>query len=145
MDILKRLNELRRQHGDWTAHNVEIKTGIFTMGEAFEDRASKRSKTYQALIKRFKSERLRGLKVLDLGCLEGGISIPLAKVGCKCTGVDVRERHLIKATFAAEMLGISQKCKWCKGDVTKKDFWKTIGHYDVIIAPGCFTILMQWI
>ena len=136
MDILKRLNEIRRQHGDWTAHNVEIKTGLFTMGEAFEDRASKRSKTYQSLIKRFKSEKLRGLKVLDLGCLEGGISIPLAKEGCKCIGVDVRERHLIKANFAAEILGISKKCKWSKGDVTKKDFWKGIGRFDIIICSG---------
>ena len=99
------------------------------------NRASKRSKTCNPN-KRFKSEKLRGLKVLDLGCLEGGISIPLAKEGCKCIGVDVRERHLIKANFAAEILGISKKCKWSKGDVTKKDFWKGIGRFDIIICSG---------
>ena len=78
MEIAKKLDLIRDEYGEWTAHNIEIEKGLFTMGKNYVDRASLRSKTYGELIKRFLSVNMRSLKVLDLGCLEGGISIPLA-------------------------------------------------------------------
>ena len=136
MNRLEEIEMIRDKYGEWTAHNIEIEPGLFTMGNNIKDRASRRSETYSKLIRRFKSKKLRGLRILDLGCLEGGISIPLAQEGCRCVGVDVRERHLIKAHFAARSLGISRKCKWEVGDVTNKELWDNLGKFDVIICSG---------
>ena len=135
-DYSKEIENIRKSYGEWTAHNIEIDTGLFTMNECFVDRASRRAETYIAFIKRFHSKRIRGLRILDLGCLEGGISIALAKSGCKCIGVDVREQHLVKAKFAAESLRLTSRCKWKKGDVTKASLWKDLGKFDVIICSG---------
>ena len=35
------------------------------------------------------NKKIKGKKVLDLGCLEGGIAIRLAEKGAKVIGVDV--------------------------------------------------------
>ena len=101
------------------------------------DRAQKRSHLYSQLFRNLKDrKRIRGLKVLDLGCLEGGISIYLAKQGAVCTGIDVRSSHLVKARFAANALGVGKRCNWLEGDVTDETIWKSLGKFDLVICSG---------
>ena len=64
------------------------------MGSPFIDRARQRANIYYSLIDKFTKGGIEDKKILDLGCLEGGISLFLATKGAVCTGIDVREAHL---------------------------------------------------
>ena len=80
--------------------------------------------------------KLNGMRVLDLGCLEGGISLILAQQGAYCLGVDVRGSHLAKARFAARELGLQHRCRWLEGDVTDSLTWSSLGKFDLVICSG---------
>ena len=123
-------------HGPWSAHNIEISPGLFTIEPAAQDQANKRAQLYSVLIKTFLRREIDGLRILDLGCLEGGISIELAKNGANCVGVDVRAYHLAKADFAARAIGVHERCKWVEGDLTLNCAWGSLGKFDVIICSG---------
>jgi len=127
---------IRAEYGQWTAHNIELRDGLFTMAPSPPDRAHQRADLYRGLAKTFLRRGLRGLKVLDLGCLEGGISLFLARHGARCTGVDVRSSHLVKASFASKMMGLSRRCQWIEADVTDSSLWGKIGRFDLVICSG---------
>lgn len=136
-NLRRALDEIILEHGPWTAHNIQLASGIYTMGSDGFDRAQKRSHLYYKLYRNLKGPtRFRGLKVLDLGCLEGGISLYFAKQGAVCTGIDVRTSHLVKARFAANVLGVGKRCNWLEGDVTDQTIWKRLGKYDLVICSG---------
>ncbi len=137
MNIENKLNTIRKNHGPWTAHNLELKPGIFTIKPDIPDRAQRRAQLYAGLTRTLlKLPNLYGLRVLDLGCLEGGISIFLAQSGADCTGIDVRPQHIIKASFSAEVMGLKHKCKWIQGDVTDQNLWKRLNKFDLVICSG---------
>ncbi len=137
MDIQSKLQLVQEKYGPWTAHNIEIAPGIFTIKEDKADRAQQRALIYAGLSTTLlKRKNIKGLKILDLGCLEGGISIALSLQGAKCTGIDVRPGHLAKAEFAAKSLKINQRCKWILGDVTDPSLWLEIGSFDIVICSG---------
>ncbi len=137
MTITEKLQQIRQDHGPWTAHNIEISNGIFTISAQPPDRAERRAQLYAGLARTFlRRKSIKGLKILDLGCLEGGISISLAKSGAKCTGIDVRPQHLIKASFAAEALKIKKRCQWIEGDITRPEIWDKINNFDIVICSG---------
>jgi SAM-dependent methyltransferase len=136
MPLAARLEALRSQHGAWSAHNIELAPGLFTIQAAPPDRAQQRAQLYAGLCRTLLRRPLRGLRVLDLGCLEGGISIALARQGARCLGIDVRTSHLAKAAFAAQALGLQRRCRWLEGDVTDPSLWQRLGRFDLVICSG---------
>ena len=137
MSIINELEKVRQEHGPWTAHNIEIAPGLFTIKSGPKDRAYQRASLYAGLSRTLlRVKKLNGLRVLDLGCLEGGISIALAQQGAKCTGIDVRPQHIIKASFAAKKMGLERKCKWIEADVTDQSTWEKLGKFDIVICSG---------
>ena len=89
-------------------------------------------KTY----KNFSSTKYFTVKVLDLGCLEGGISIKLAQAGMTVVGTDVREGHIRKCEYISNKLKLNDNLTWLIGDVTDDSFWNSLGLFDVIICSG---------
>ena len=136
LDLTSQLNFIRDTQGCWTAHNIEISPGLFTISEEVRDRSSERAFVYYQLIKLFCDRRIDECRILDLGCLEGGIGIRLAQKGASVVGVDVREGHLIKAQFSSDALGLQERIKWVKSDITENDFWSHTGTFDVIVCSG---------
>ena len=128
--------EILKKYGAWTAHNLDLGNGLFTIKPSPPDRASLRSIIYKDIIELFLRKKISGLKILDLGCLEGSISINLCRLGASCTGIDVRDAHLRKAEFAARALGLHKRCSWIKGDITDHQLWASLSKYDVIICSG---------
>lgn len=127
---------IEKKYGKWTAHNIEIVPGLFTIGEGIQDRAEQRALLFAQLAKTLLRRPIKSMSVLDLGCLEGGISLALAKKGARCTGVDVRPNHLTKARFAAKALEIDHQCRWIEGDVTMDSLWQKLSSFDLVICSG---------
>lgn len=136
MQIEDRFNQIRKIYGEWSAHNITLSEDLTTMGKGNGERYAMRADVYKSIIRMSLKKHISRLKILDLGCLEGGISIELAKEGASCTGVDIRDVHLEKAKFAAEVLKLKKRCRWIMGDVTKSETWKSKIKYDVIILSG---------
>jgi len=83
------------------------------------------------LIKKHKSE-FESLKILDLGCGKGAVSIKIAKeFNCNCFGVDAVEEFVNNAIIIAEESGVNDYCKFEVGDVRSKRFNES--YYGVVI------------
>src|SRR2546423_11267693 len=80
-------------------------------------------------------EDLTGATVLDVGCNGGFYSIEMKKRGAKrVLGIDVDDRYLNQARFAAETLGVEielQKCSVYAVD-------KFAGQFDYVLFMGVF-------
>lgn len=68
----------------------------------------------------------KGLKVLDIGCGGGLLSIPMAKMGADVTGVDASEKNIEVAKIAAEKQGA--KVNFKAGRVEELQ-----GEFDIIL------------
>jgi 2-polyprenyl-3-methyl-5-hydroxy-6-metoxy-1,4-benzoquinol methylase len=132
----QKMEAIRAEYGPWTAHNLELAPDVFTIAPGPPDRAQQRASLYLKLANIFLRRHIRGMRILDLGCLEGGISLYLAQAGARCTGVDIRAGHLVKAKFAASAMGLGRRCHWIEADVTDVNFWKKIGQFDLVICSG---------
>lgn len=76
--------------------------------------------------------QLNGLRVLELGPLEGGHSIFLEQAGCSVTAVEANINHFIKCLILKNHLNLS--CNFILGDILKYDYGKE--HYDLVVASG---------
>lgn len=54
----------------------------------------------------FNSDNISGLKIADIGCGGGLLSIPLARLGAEVTGVDASEKNIKVANLHAEKEGV---------------------------------------
>lgn len=142
MHLRQEFDSIVREYGPWTAHNLEIDQGLHTITDDVYNRAAERAELFWYLYSEFVSSSVwrklirKRPKVLDLGCLEGGIAIKIAAHGADVTGIDVRRGHLVKADFAARCLGLEKRCTWMEGDVTDPMLWRKLDQYDLIICSG---------
>ncbi len=75
---------------------------------------------------------IKKLKVLDLGCGKGAVSINIAKqINCECHGIDAIPEFISFSASKAEEYGVGNLCKFEIGDIREKI--NTLGQYDVII------------
>ena len=124
------------EHGPWTAHNIRLGKGLCTMPEGQGLRYKRRSEIYEFLYKNTLNKDIDNIKVLDLGCLEGGIGIHFGLKGADVTGIDIRKSNIEKCRFASESLGIADKIRWKVADVCESDVWRDIGKFDLVICSG---------
>ncbi|MEA2077794.1 MAG: class I SAM-dependent methyltransferase, partial [Candidatus Marinimicrobia bacterium] len=72
------------------------------------------------------------LKVLDLGCGKGAVSIKVAeKFGCHCNGIDAIYEFIDYAKEKAIEHKVEHLCKFKTGDIREKI--KSLSTYDIII------------
>lgn len=124
--LAQRISEL----GDWF-HNLDLH-GVPTAPHHFlGDFPSVKWRQIAAAI----PEDLTGATVLDVGCNAGFYSIEMKKRGAKhVLGIDVDDRYLSQARFAAETLGVEielQKCSVYAAD-------KLDGQFDYVLFMGLF-------
>ena len=83
------------------------------------------------LIKKHLSN-FNNIKVLDLGCGKGVVSINIAKqMNCECYGIDAIPEFISFSASKAEEYGVGNLCKFEVGDIREKI--RILGKYDVII------------
>lgn len=73
-----------------------------------------------------------GLRVLDLGCGKGAVSVKVAqKLGCTCHGIDAIPEFVAFAQQKATEFKVNHLCKFETGDIRQKV--RELTGYDVVI------------
>lgn len=119
----------------WTAHNLELAPGVWTLPGASDFLATEsRLAAILRVCRAFYGQRLDDVRVLDLACLEGGFSVGVALAGAEVLGLEAREDHLEKCLVARDSLAL-QRLTFARGDV--KDVTRErFGSFDVVLALG---------
>lgn len=121
------------QHGPWTAHNLQLCDGVYTVGgEVTDDEL--RARRIVRLVSDLCRAEFATLRVLDLGCLEGLFSVELARRGAWVIGIEGRASNLAKAEFAKRVLGLDN-LEFVHDDVRNVSLEK-YGAFDVILCLG---------
>lgn len=127
-----RHREIVRLHGPWTAHNVHLGEGVWTMGTP--GIAPARVRRILQIVRDLAPRPLHELRVLDLACLEGQFAIELAMHGARGLGIEGRETSVAKAKFARDALGL-ERLDFVQGDV--RDLSEGAhGRFDVVLCLG---------
>lgn len=125
-ELARRISSL----GDWF-HNINI-NGIWTAPNHFLGDFP--NVKWKHISKAF-PENLQGASVLDIGCNGGFYSIALKKRGAgRVLGVDVDDRYLNQARFAAHTLGLDIEFE--KRSVYDVD--QIEGQFDYVLFLGVF-------
>jgi SAM-dependent methyltransferase len=74
-------------------------------------------------------------RAIDLGCGTGTNAVYLAKQGWSAVGVDFAARAIGKARRRAREAGVSSRCSFHVGDVTRLD--SLAGPFDLALDIGC--------
>jgi ubiquinone/menaquinone biosynthesis C-methylase UbiE len=81
------------------------------------------------------TERASSLRVLDLGCGKGAVSVKIAATfACHCYGIDGIPEFIQAAKEKANEYGVDELCRFEVGDVRKKI--EELDKFDVIILGG---------
>jgi 2-polyprenyl-3-methyl-5-hydroxy-6-metoxy-1,4-benzoquinol methylase len=134
-EVERQLNEVRARHGNWTAHNIALSDEVFTIGPRASVMDIRRGDYFVEITTAIFGRELRNRTVLDLGCLEGGLSIQFARVGAKVDGIDIRGDSIAKAQFAAGILGLDG-ARFLEGDVLNLSQAQLRSSYDIILCAG---------
>ncbi len=80
------------------------------------------------------------LKILDLGCGKGPVSIKIAKeFNCQCWGIDAVEEFIHYAIKKAEEYQVSEICHFSVGDIRQEI--KNLAEFDIVILGAIGPVL----
>lgn len=127
------LEKFKAVHGGWTAHNIRLGEGVFTVSANPNYDNLKLNRVTQ-LIHALRRKAWSELRVLDLACQDGMYSLECGLQGAEVVGVEIREPHLARARFAREKLGL-ERVEFRQGDVRKVSLDRD-GAFDVILLLG---------
>lgn len=131
VEVERQKAEIVRQWGQWTAHNIHLGAGVYTLGSDHE--ADKLRRIVQ-IVSDLGPRPFDQLRVLDLGCLEGGYAVELARRGAEVVAIEARQANLEKARFAKEALGL-EKLELVQADVRSLSE-AHFGRFDVVLCLG---------
>lgn len=131
--IRRRMAEIIERHGKWTAHRVRLHEGVYTTGlEEHHDVHSLRR--VAQIVSDNAPVPMENLRVLDLGCLEGGYAIEMALNGARVVGIEGRAINIEKARFAQDILGL-KNIEFIQDDVRNLSRAR-YGQFDVVLCLG---------
>lgn len=123
------LAAIRRE--TWTSHNIPLTESESTLGDRVGLIGDDvRTKVIKSLVRRYASITPR---ILDLGSLEGGLSLEMAREGWVAVGVEGRESNYRKAELIREYFALPN-LSFRLQDVKTID--PRDGLYDVILCCG---------
>src|SRR5918997_3278469 len=137
-DVLRR----RLAEQQWTAHNIRLTTDIVTRpGEPDFMETDLRLRAIERALTLLYRDRLAGLLAADLGCLEGGFSLALARRGMNVLGIEARRKNLEKAMLLKDHFGLTNLELLC--DDVKNFMRERYDVFDVTLALGILYHLDQ--
>lgn len=129
-EILAARAELEIKYGPWIAHKTYLGADVYTT----EKELPIGFPAVVRLVEDFIDKPFNELRVLDLACFEGGMSIECAQHGASVLGIEGREANIKKAIFTKDMLGLSN-LEFIQDDVRNLSVAK-YGTFDVVICSG---------
>lgn len=129
--------DLRRRLAgqQWTSHNIRLSDELTTMpGQPdFMETDLRLKAVMRALSLLYKGD-FAALRVADLGCLEGGFALALARRGMNVTGIEARRKNFEKLKLLEEHFGL-RNLGFELDDVKNFDV-ERFGVCDVTLALG---------
>lgn len=119
---------------NFIAHNILLNTGQKTRGE--ESKLIAENSWWKAANKTidlfFPNTDKHTLRAVDLGCLEGGYAVELARAGFDTTGIEARTENFEKCQFVQQHLDLPN-LQFVKDDVRNLSKY---GQFDVTFCYG---------
>lgn len=125
--------QLIAEYGPWTAHDIYLGENVYTRDKRNKPFPYRLKKIIQASLDLTNKEP-HDIRVLDLGCLEGGISIEFARQGSNVVGIEGRPSNIKKAELVKELLDLGT-LELVVDDVLNITPEK-YGTFDVILCLG---------
>ena len=137
---------LRLADQEWTSHNIRLSRQLTTMpGKPDFMETDTRLHSILRTLPLFYREGFKGLRVADLGCLEGGFALAMAQRGMDVIGIEARQTNFKKAQLLKEHFELSN-LDFRRDDV--KNFTReSYGRFDIVLALGILYHLdepIQW-
>jgi tRNA (mo5U34)-methyltransferase len=121
------------EHGPFV-YNVRLAPGLFTTPNGDFGTGELLIHSVTQAVADVCRKPLEQLRVLDLGCHEGGYAVEFGLHGATVVGVEGRLKNVVKAQFIGETLGL-QNVRFVHGDV--RDISEdTLGRFDVVLCLG---------
>ena len=133
MDIEQEIKQIVDRRGPWTAHNLRLAEGVYTIGPTATGDEVKLRRVVQVIADLFGSD-LAGRRALDLACLEGMYSLELARRGAEVVGIEGREVSIEKARFAGRSLRLDD-VTFVQDDVRNLSR-DAHGTFDIVLCLG---------
>lgn len=92
---------------NFTAHNVQLDTGEFTMPNGSCVYFTERVEYAKNAIRAYFPGGYIGKKILDTGCLEGGYSVEFARLGLDVTGIEIHPDNFECCNYVKDHLSLS--------------------------------------
>lgn len=120
---------------NFTAHNILLDNGQMTLPQktllAKSAMWTSIEKTTRLFIDPTR-ENYSNMKAVDLGCLEGGFSVELARMGFDTLGIEAREENIQKCNYAKSNLNLPN-LHFAQDDVRNLTNY---GKFDITICYG---------
>jgi ubiquinone/menaquinone biosynthesis C-methylase UbiE len=130
-EMLARREDIVARWGAWQTDNLRLAEGVFTIDEGDAGSPSRLRRAMQH-VRDLAGGTVSGLRILDLGCGEGGLALELGKHGAEVLGIDGRLGQIEKAEFAREALGV-RPVSFVRADVRHLSV-EDHGFFDVVLA-----------
>lgn len=131
--VRSRQRRLVADHGAWTAHNIHLGGGHYTIAPQIVGDEVKLRRITQ-VVQDAAGGGCQHLRVLDLGCLEGLFGIELARRGARVVGIEGRTPNIEKARFAQGVLGLENLV--LHQDDVRNLSRERYGEFDVVLCLG---------
>jgi SAM-dependent methyltransferase len=117
---------------DFTAHNILLDDGTQTKPDMGLMSQHPWCQAAKNLLRVLYPNGLEGVKIVDLGCLEGGYTVEFARLGMDALGLEVRDANFTKCCYVRDHLSLPNL------RFEKDDAWNLTkyGPYDVIFCCG---------
>jgi 2-polyprenyl-3-methyl-5-hydroxy-6-metoxy-1,4-benzoquinol methylase len=132
-EILRQKQAVIQRFGEWTAHNIQLGPGLYTINEKIAGNEIKLRRLVQ-IVSDIVDKPFSELRILDLACLEGLYAIEFARHGAEVVGIEGREANIEKARFVKNVLCLDN-LELVQDDVRNLSKEK-YGSFDVILCLG---------
>jgi SAM-dependent methyltransferase len=129
--IRDELQRVVRQYGEWTDHNIKVAPDIYTIGPR---PVSPKLRRIVQIVSDLAGEDFSRLRVLDLGCLEGGYAVEFAMHGATVIAVEGREANIAKARVVRDLLHLDNLILF-RDDIRNLSL-EAWGSFNVVLCLG---------
>lgn len=118
---------------EFTAHNILLDNKTRTINNNDLLAEGSQCQSYIRLLNwLYKDCDKSKIRIVDLGCLEGGYTVEFARNGFQAVGIEAREQNIERCNYVAENLSLPNLSFHCD-DVRNLDKY---GEFDVIFCSG---------